>query len=204
MAFRKRDWVLTQDAFDRLLSSLDPDRDRAAERYESLRRALTLYFEFRDVPAPEDLADETLNRVARRLSEGKDIYTDNPNAYFYGVARNVWREHLSDPGKVVASVEDLPPGSAAVLDPSDSRARDEERADRERRLECLEGCLEGMRPVERQLITDYYQGEKDVKISNRKALAERLGVPSNALRIRACRLRARIEECVRDCVRGAG
>jgi DNA-directed RNA polymerase specialized sigma24 family protein len=202
LASLKKDWVLTQDAFDGLLLSLDADRERAAERYETLRRALTTYFEFRDVPSPEELADETINRVARRLSEGREIYSDNPNSYFYAVARNVWREHLATPGKVVSSTDDLPPGRVAAEDPFESGAREAECAVYERRLECLEGCLGGLKPDERGLITDYYQGEKDVKIGNRKALADRLGVPLNALRIRACRLRARLEECVRSCVGG--
>jgi DNA-directed RNA polymerase specialized sigma24 family protein len=202
LASLKKDWVLTQDAFDGLLSSLDADRERAAERYEALRRALTTYFEFRDVPSPEELADETINRVARRLSEGREIYAGNPNSYFYGVARNVWREHLAAPGKAVSSVDDLPPGRVAADDPFESRARAAERAEYERRLECLEGCLGGLKPDERGLITDYYQGERDVKIGNRKALADRLGLPTNALRIRACRLRARLEDCVRACVGG--
>ena len=204
MASLKKDWVLTQDAFDRLLSSLDADRDRAAERYVALSRALTTYFEFRDVPSPEELADETIYRVARRLSEGREIYADNPNSYFYAVARNVLREHLADPGRVISSVEDLPPGRVRAEDPFESGAREVDRAERERRLECLDGCLGGLKPDERELLTDYYQGEKDVKIRNRKALADRLGVPPNALRIRACRLRAKIEECVRACVLGGG
>ena len=204
MASPGKDWVLTQDAFDGLLSSLDADRERAAERYEALRRALTTYFEFRDVAAPEELADETINRVARRLSEGKEIYAGNPSSYFYGVARNVWREQLAAPGKVVSSVDDLPPGRAAAEDPFEASARRAERDAHERRLECLEGCLGGLKADERVLITDYYQGEKDVKIRNRKALAGRLDIPPGALRIRACRLRARLEECVRACVSGGG
>jgi hypothetical protein len=93
LASLKKDWILTQDALDRLLSSLDADRERAAGRYVTLRRALTTYFEFRDVPQPEELADETLNRVARRLSEGREIYADNPASYFYGRAKRLAGAH---------------------------------------------------------------------------------------------------------------
>ncbi len=52
----------------------------------------------------------------------------------------------------------------------------------------------------RELIIEYYQEEKRAKIDRRKNLAERLGVPLNALRIRAHRIRAKLEECVHECV----
>lgn len=47
-------------------------------------------------------------------------------------------------------------------------------------------------PGERDLLVRYYQGERSIR--SRKALAEELGVPMNALRIRAHRLRRRVEQ----------
>ena len=52
----------------------------------------------------------------------------------------------------------------------------------------------------RDLILEYYQGEKSEKIRNRKKLLERLGVPVNTLRMRALRLRERLQGCVEECV----
>jgi hypothetical protein len=46
----------------------------------------------------------------------------------------------------------------------------------------------------------YYQDEKRDKIDHRKGLAERLGIPLNALRSRAQRMRDRLEKCVSECV----
>ena len=201
MAHQKKDWILTRDAFDKLLASLDANRESAAEKYEDLRRTLVTYFEFRDVPAPEELVDETLDRVARRLTEGQEVYATNPASYFYAVARNVWREYLAGPNKRVSSLDELPPGSAGAEDPFETRERNAERAEREKRMTCLERCLRALPPDVRDLITDYYQGEKGLKIRGRKAIAERLGIPLNALRIRACRHRAKLEECVRACLR---
>jgi hypothetical protein len=66
---RKR-WSLTAEAFDKLLVSLDPDRERAGEKYEHLRGGLVCLFEWRGAPFPEDHADEVINRVARKLGEG--------------------------------------------------------------------------------------------------------------------------------------
>jgi DNA-directed RNA polymerase specialized sigma24 family protein len=68
------------------------------------------------------------------------------------------------------------------------------------RLRCLERCL-GKLPIQSQnLILKYYHDEKRAKIDRRKQLAEALGIPVNALRIRAHRIRTTLENCVRGCV----
>src|SRR5438309_6302132 len=91
-ATRKKDWTLTKEAFERLLSSLDARRDRAGEKYENVRRKLIEFFEARGSHSPADHADETINRVARRLDEGESI--QDLSAYFYGVARLLFKETL--------------------------------------------------------------------------------------------------------------
>jgi DNA-directed RNA polymerase specialized sigma24 family protein len=77
---------------------------------------------------------------------------------------------------------------------------EEEAESEEKRLDCLERCLENMEPDSRKIIIQYYQGEQRVKIENRRALAERLGITVNALSIRACRLRDKLESCVSKCL----
>src|SRR5262249_35815848 len=65
----RRRWALTQEAFDKLLAALGPDRESAAEKYLEVRSNLIRFFEFRGCPFPEDHADETINRVAKRACE---------------------------------------------------------------------------------------------------------------------------------------
>src|SRR5918912_468429 len=90
---RKTKWVLTQEAFDRLLAWLDPDQARAGQKYEEIRRSLVKFFEFRGCLTPDEQADETIDRVARRISEGVEVLTDNQFLYFYGVALRVLQEY---------------------------------------------------------------------------------------------------------------
>src|SRR6266576_804711 len=78
-------WALTQEAFDRLLASLGGNRESAGEHYLETRGKLVRFFEWRGCPFPEDHADETINRVARRLVEGETI--QKPSGYVMGVAR---------------------------------------------------------------------------------------------------------------------
>src|SRR5215471_13414988 len=69
----RRPWALTAPAFEGLLGALDADRDRAAEEYERLRTRLIGLLRWWGASQPEDLADETLDRVARKIQDGVDI-----------------------------------------------------------------------------------------------------------------------------------
>jgi hypothetical protein len=54
--------------------------------------------------------------------------------------------------------------------------------------------------ADKNLIFRYYFGEERAKIQNRRALAEASGITLNALSIRACRIRDKLELCVRECL----
>ncbi len=158
-----------------------------------MRRRLELYFERRNCRAPEDLADETLNRVTRRLEEEGTITTDSPAHYCYIVARLVLHEYL----RTTKTVSDISPDDSAAI----ARARlqttvapDEVS---EQLLAVLEQCLDSLTSADRELILEYYHGEQRAKIEQRRNLAARLGLTANALTIRACRLRDRLESCVK-------
>jgi DNA-directed RNA polymerase specialized sigma24 family protein len=185
----KRAWVLTRESFDRLLALLDSDRERAGEQYEKMRRALVKFFVRRGSASPEEQADKTINRVARKIDEGEAIR--HLESYFIGVARMVWLEDLKEQARERRAFNQL---SRAGQSSADS-------ADANRRLACFESCLEKLPDASRELIVEYYREEKRAKIERRKALAASLGMPLNALRIRAHRLRLHLEKCVRDCVK---
>jgi RNA polymerase sigma-70 factor, ECF subfamily len=185
---RHKHSALTQSSLDRLLTSLDPERERAGELYEIVRRKLLKFFDCRASPTPEDDADETINRVARRLADGEAI--ENMAAYFYGVARLVLLESGRQHRREVASSDAM---SAATLR--------EESSESDIRLRCLEQCLQALPAANRELLVAYYEGDKGGRIRQRHQLADAQGLPINALRIRVHRLRVTMEECVRKCVR---
>jgi DNA-directed RNA polymerase specialized sigma24 family protein len=60
--------------------------------------------------------------------------------------------------------------------------------------------MDKLTPDNKRLILEYYQEEKKLKIDNRKELAIKLGIPLNALRIRAHRIRTILQECVQNCI----
>lgn len=178
---------LTQEAFDGLLAFLDPDRDRAARKYEDIRRRLLKIFTCRGCAFPEELVDESIDRVAAKSRRLVGVYEGEPALYFYGVARNVAHEYF----KKKRAPLDPPPAH----DPMD---------DCEPELDCLERCVEALPPGQRSLILQYYREEKRAKIEARKKLAAELGIGVRALRIRAHRIRAHLTECVRACLERGG
>jgi RNA polymerase sigma factor, sigma-70 family len=190
---RKKVWTLTREAFDLLLVSLDADRELAARKYELIRAKLLKYFECRGCLSPEDLTDDTINRVARRLYEGRQIWTNEPASYFYGVARNVLREYWASPEREFATLESLPSLVHSHTDRLRHQAAESEQWHVEHRLDWLAACLSQLPAESRELILDYYQGERGERIRHRKQMAERLGIPQNALRIRVHRIRERLE-----------
>ena len=191
------DDLLTQTAFDKLLALLDADRERAGARYESLRARLIKFFEWRDCDAPEDLADEVFDRVTKKVEAGELIR--NVEAYSATVAQFVLKEDARSPSRRSQSIEENPrlenrlaAGVAETPDETD-----------ELRLNCLDKCLGELSSEQRRLITAYYDTDERTMIEARRRLAAAEGISPNSLRIRVCRLKARLEECAKDCCREA-
>lgn len=182
-------WQLTADSLEALLDALGPDRQRAAETYERIRSRLVQLFGWRGCREPEVLVDETLNRVARKLQEGLEIRAEDPFRYVIGVAHKVFHEVLRHDARRRQALHD------AGHQPEPEPVTDEDRL----RLGCLDECLDSLGD-DGQWILRFYEGEKGERIQNRKDLAEELGITTNALRIRAHRLRSKLEDCVRSCV----
>ena len=194
----KRDPTTSPNAFRQFLNWLDDGSDSRGEKYLEMRRRLVAYFDRKNCVAPDDLADETLNRVARRLEEEGTITGSAPAQYCYITAKFVFLEYLRGGSRSHTSLSELSQGEAdAAL--GAASLTDDEVQNKERLSACLEGCLTKLPSSDRDLILEYYRGEQRSKIENRRGLAEALRVSVNALSIRACRIRNKLELCVREC-----
>ena len=177
----KKNWKLSQEAFDALLEWLDSDREQAAMKYEDIRRRLIKIFTGRASAEAEDLADETINRVTSKLDEIQD-YTGDRGRYFFGVANKVYFEYLR-----------RKPPQPPPLPPVDSTQVELE-------YHCLERCIQGLSEENRELLLAYYGSDGREKIDQRRLQAEKLGIAPNALRLRAFRIRQQLLECVEKCI----
>lgn len=198
----KKDWALTESAFSDFLDWLDEGIDSNGEKYLEMRRRLVSYFDRKNCLSPDDLADETLNRVARRLEEEGDIVNTTPARYCYIVAKFIFLEYLRRAEREEASLDELPVSRHPALNPSAMSEMEESEKREEMLRDCLDSCLRNLEPDNSELIFQYYLGEQRTKIDNRRALAARLKLTMNALTIRACRIRSRLEACVSKCSDG--
>ncbi len=175
-----RERTITQESFDILLTWLDNDRDKAGQKYETIRNRLIKIFTCRGCNEAEDLADETINRVTIKAKEMVHNYVGEPALFFYGVAQKVYLESL----RKKSSQTELPYNLALTEEEPDDMQ------------EYLKRCLAKLEPDQRELVIEYYQSSKQSKIDHRKELAEQFGIAVNALRIRAHRIRNMLQKCV--------
>ncbi len=160
----------------RLLAVLDPDPDRAQERYALLREDLKRFFEYRGCQTAEDEAHTVLRRGMQRISDGAEVFAADPRGYFFGIARHVLQE-------------DWKRNREEHLEPEDwsthaSTSREFQQV--EARL-TLQKCLGALDREERMLIVKYHTGD-------RENLSRELGLTMEGLRTRVHRIRRKIEK----------
>ena len=173
----------TKEAFDKLLGWLDPDREKAAEKYQKIQARLNKIFAAKGCSNPEDLADETFNVVTRKIDGLLENYVGDPALYFYAVAKKIFLEQLKK-----KPLPELPPVTPDA-------------SDLERRCTCLEECLkQELTPTEQNLILRYHEKEKREKIKTRKQIALELGISINALRIKVYHFQTRLRRCIEPCL----
>lgn len=184
---------LTADRFEKLLSILAADRETAGDHYELIRLKLLKYFEVRMCSEPDDLADETIDRVARRLADGETIRSPEMMRYVYGVARNVLLEEWKRGRRFAAN------GDVAVAYPHADFSVDQLTS--EWRIDCFQECLDELNQDSRGLLLRYYEFTGHKKIEARAELAAGFGVPVNALRIRIHRVKVGLQQCMDKCMK---
>jgi DNA-directed RNA polymerase specialized sigma24 family protein len=174
---------IDQEIFDRFLVWLNPDRNIAAFKYEEIRIRLIKIFVHRGCMVAEELADETIDRVCRKVPEIDATYVGEPALYFYGVAHNVFLEYVRKKPDPLH----LPPPDPPT--------------EKELKYNCLERCLGHLDSESHMLISQYFEREKRSKINHRKKLAEDLGIAVTTLRMRAHRIKTTLQQCVIDCMK---
>jgi DNA-directed RNA polymerase specialized sigma24 family protein len=164
-------WELNREALDALLGALAEDRNLAGRKYEELRRRLINLFAWERCEAPDQLADEALNRLAKKVADGTEIPA--LDRYAFGIARFLLQEEARKRQNRAAALFELK-----------TPAKEEWAM-----LDMLEDCLKDLPTSSRELIERYY-------VDNRASLAREHGISINALRNRALRIRQQLMDCV--------
>ena len=171
------------ESFDLLLQRLGQGGEGALG-YERLRNRLVAFFRLRFPAQAEALADDVLDRLARRLAEGTVV--DSLAGYALGIARLVSLEESHRQQKLrraaTETLRDAVSQSEAEPDPI---------------LPILQACLQSLGADSAAFILEYYGADTGAKrIERRQRMAESSGVSVNALRNRALRIRLALEKCV--------
>lgn len=167
-----------QESFERLLRWLDPDRDKAGEKYAKIQSRLIKIFSSRGCWDAEDLADKTINVIIGKIDWLVANYTGDPPVYFYAVAKKIYLESLK---------KRLPP-NPPLIEPEPSHL--------EEICAQLDECLDELGAEDRDLVLAYQEGVKQERINNRQKIADKLKISRNALRIKVCHIHARLRECI--------
>ncbi|MEP7362322.1 MAG: hypothetical protein ABI972_03635 [Acidobacteriota bacterium] len=179
---------MTEAGLKMLLTHLSSDQERAGELYLHMHGKLARYFSWHGCPHPEDLADEALDRVSRRLESGEQVA--QIISYILGVARRI----LLEQRRSLLTTGTLP-DDRTLTRPEAGEADDSI-------MDCLEGCLGKLAPESRALLIEYYSPEASARAWVRQTIADRLGLSLNALRNRVLRLRRNLETCISECCQG--
>jgi DNA-directed RNA polymerase specialized sigma24 family protein len=172
---------VTREKFDAFLRWLSVDENAAGEEYERLRFRLTTFFATRNCRFPEDLADETINRVIIKISETE---IENKLAFCYGVAKNIFLESLRKE-KTHVNIDDID----IAAKPLEPKFVDK----------CLEKCLSELSLENRTLIIEYFSEDKSAKITLREKISNNLGITQTNLRMKIVRIKQKLKNCLVEC-----
>ena len=177
-------WELDKEALDALLSWLDPDPEKAGQKYETIRARLVKVLIHRKCSAPEEIADEIINRVAMKVPVIRDTYKGDPANYFYGVVKHVFLEHQRTTQKV---------------EPFDDRLHNILRPETTDELayECMDSCMKKLTSANRELVRRYFE---EASPEQRESLAKSLGITKNALAVRVFRIMQSLKKCFFKCM----
>jgi DNA-directed RNA polymerase specialized sigma24 family protein len=173
---------ITDEEMSRFLSWLDPNAEESGRKYREIHRCLSGIFIRRGYVNAEEMADEAIDRVIRRVARDGSYEGEDRIPYFVRVAYNLHIERQRA----------KPP----IPEPVDADVSQ----DKEQEDLCLDHCLQQIAPDQRDLILTYYQDDRCAKIERRKKLAEELGLAIEELRLKIHRIKAKLRPCVKNCM----
>ena len=180
-----------REDFENLLGWLSADREQAGKLYEEIRQGLVRYFRFRGCSDEDALADETMNRVAAKILSFSSNEKGETINYFYGFAKNIYREYLA---RCRREVEYNP-----TLNYASSNYHEHFELEDDRH-KCLENCLKKLPDSEQKLVIGYYSENKIAKVELRQKIADELGVNTGTLHTKIYRIRNILRNCIHKCL----
>lgn len=177
----------------KLIARFDPNADKAKEKLVFIYGNLIGFFKkCGNLSAlPEEYAIETIFRAAQSLKDDQEI--KNLSAYIFKVAWNVLHETWREKKNRTTSLEEILVEGEPASYPDDEEERSWFRW-KKRRLKLMQQCLEKRSSEERALLQQYVEAKAQDAV---EALAKRLQMSINTLRIQIHRIRKELKLCVK-------
>ena len=182
----------TEEAFNKLLAWLNPNREEAAEIYNRIQTRLIKIFSAHGCADPEDLTNQTFDIVLLKIDWLKENYVGEPILYFCAVARNLVKEDYRN--RTTARVVPTANPSVGPVD---------EDTESDLLYQCLDQCMEKFSKQGQRLLVSYYEEKGNEKIINRRKLAAELGITLTALRLRVFHMRGQLKLCIEICLKNS-
>jgi DNA-directed RNA polymerase specialized sigma24 family protein len=178
--------MMQPEFLDVLLEALGETREDAGIAYREIHERLARFFRLNNGSDPQTLADEVMDRLAKRTVNTPKEKIASPRAFALGIARHLLQEDQRRQTRETKVARDWDVFSGAT------------ESDREQLLKALEECMNRMSEDKRKLLLAYYSWQEGKKIDHHRVLADRLGLTMNALRNRMMRARSELDTCVRN------
>ncbi len=176
---------MTAESLKQLLNAFSSDPAAAGDAFQKLRESLNRYFTVKGDSAPETATDETLDRVARKISEGTAI--EDMTKYGFAAARFVYLERLRLEQKQTTAAK-------TFYEAHEARAKGEERDD----FALMRECFGEMSEADRQILRNYFADLPSAElVVRRQDLIDEQQITLNQMRLKIFRLRKRLQNCVR-------
>lgn len=173
--------ILTKSNFENLLEWLSRDREIAGQKYEAIRFKLKKFFYAKGCTHAEELADETIDRVIKKIDFLQKNYCGEPILYFLAVAKKVFLEYTR---KICE--RELPENIAD--------RRQFYSNEMENLFLCLNESLNQIPSEQRRFILEYYSGEKKDKMQRCQQLSQDKHISYPAMRVQAYRIRNKLQK----------
>ena len=182
----KERWLLTDESLACLLRALGQGEAHPLRRYTRLQERLTFFFMHHRASLPEDLADQSIDRLARALLEGRSIVS--LEAFALGVARMILREEQARALREQRAWEQAERNRfTPQLTPEETECEEQ----------VQQAGLEALPPAARDLLAAYHTGQGAQRIDERRQLAHRMGISMGALRKRVFDLQSALRQDLR-------
>lgn len=182
---------ISRENFDKLLEWLSADRDGAAAQFEQIRTGLIRFFRLKGCSDPEMLADETMDRVTKRIDSLNLSTAKTPGPVFYGFATKVFLEYMrTEKLRTVQIGDDFGHVSSQTADGPENVG-----------LDCLRKCLASIPDADGRLIVTYYTREKQENLELRRQLAQTNDLAMGALQTKVYRLKKTLRPCIEKCIK---